>query len=311
LCAGEDAGALAHAYPHAQLWLREAGRGARASAWPPDGPYDAATLRMPRAREAYVMALHALAAKMREGAALYVYGANDEGIRSAPKALAPYFSAAVTVLAKGRARVWRAQRTAAREGLRGALAAWRSVTRLVIGGRAYEWVSYPGVFAHGRVDPGTALLLAHLPEIAPDTRALDFGAGSGVIARALVDRGAQVDMLEADAVALAAARENVPEARAVLGAHLADLGETRYALIASNPPLHTGRRRDLSVITHLVAEAPSHLAPSGALLLVTERTVPLARHAGERFATVTLVAEKGGHRVWQLANSLPKPRGTS
>jgi 16S rRNA (guanine1207-N2)-methyltransferase len=266
---------------------------------------------MPRAREAYVMALHALAANLRAGAALFVYGANDEGIRSAPKAFAPFFADAETVLTKGRARVWRAQRTAMSEGLRGTLFAWRSVTRLEIGGRAYDWISYPGVFAHGRIDTGTALLLAQLPEIAPRARALDFGAGSGVIARALVDRSANVDMLEADAVALEAARENVPEARAVLGAQLTELGKTRYALIASNPPLHTGRRRDLSVIAHLVAEAPGYLAPAGALLLVTERTVPLPRQSKERFAAVALVAERGGHRVWRLVNPLPKPRGTS
>lgn len=311
LCAGEDAAAVARAFPQAWLWLREAGYGGTASAWPPRGPFDCATLRMPRAREAYVMALHALAANMREGAALYVYGANDEGIRSAPKAFAPFFADAETALTKSRARVWRARRTAAREGLRAGLADWRSVTRLDICGRDYDWVSYPGVFAHGRIDAGTALLLAHLPEIDTDARALDFGAGSGVIARALVDRGAKVDMLESDAVALEAARENVPEARAVLGTGLAELGDARYALIASNPPLHAGRRWDLAVIARLLAEAPGHLVPSGALVLVTERTVLLPRHAKDRFVSVTLVAEKGGHRVWRVANSLPKSKGTS
>jgi 16S rRNA (guanine1207-N2)-methyltransferase len=253
------------------------------------------------------MALHALAASMREGSMLYVYGANDEGIRSAPKAFAPLFADAETVLAKSHARVWRARRTASREGLRGNLADWRSVAKLSIGGRDYAWVSYPGVFAHGRIDVGTALLISKLPSIAPHARALDFGAGSGLVARALVDAGATVDMLEADAVALEAARENVPEARAVLGADFSDLGAARYALIASNPPIHVGRARDLTVISRLIADAPRHLEPSGALLLVTERTVPVPRLAKEHFAAVELIAEKGGYRVWRLANPLPKP----
>ncbi len=305
LLAGEGAAAVARVVPHLTLWLREE------RAWPPSGPFDAAALRMSRSREAYGMALHALAANMREGAALYVYGANDEGIRSAPKAFAPFFDDAETVLAKSHARVWRARRTASREGLRGTLADWRLVTRVAIGARDYDWVSYPGVFAHGRIDAGTALLISKLPAIAPHARALDFGAGSGLIARALVDAGAVVDMLESDALALDAARENVPEARAILGADFSALGEARYDLIASNPPIHAGRARDPSVVSRLVAEAPRYLASSGALLLVTERTVPIPRLAKDHFAAVELVAEQIGYRVWRLSQTLSGSARTS
>ena len=305
LFAGEGAAAAALAVPRSTLWRREE------RAWPPDGPFDAAALRMSRSREAFMMALHALAANMREGAPLYVYGANDEGIRSAPKAFAPFFADAETVLAKSHARVWRARRTASHEGLCGMLADWRVVTQLSIGARGYDWVSYPGVFAHGRVDAGTALLISKLPAVTPRARALDFGAGSGLIARALVDSGATVDMLEADAVALEGARENVPEASAILGTDFSALGETRYDLIASNPPIHAGRARNLSMVSRLVAEAPRCLASSGTLLLVTERTVPVPRLAKDHFATIELIAERRGHRVWRLAKPLPKPERTS
>lgn len=297
LCAGADAADIARTFPDAMPWRRED------SAWPPTGPFDTATLRLPLAREAYVMALHALAANMRTGGVLYVYGPNDEGIRSAAKAFPPFFADAETVLAKSHARVWRARRTASCEGLRGTLADWRQVSPLTIGGRDYDWVSYPGVFAHGRVDAGTALLLAHLPQT---KHALDFGAGSGVIARALVDAGAAVDMLETDAVALEAARENVPEARAVLGADLAALGTARYDLIASNPPIHRGRARDLAMVTGLIAAAPHFLMDGGVLLLVTERTVPLPRLAKPHFTALDLVAEVRGYRVWRLEKPLSK-----
>jgi len=305
LFAGDDAGDFAGIVADAVTWRRDE------RPWPPAGPFDSVALRMPRSREAYVMALHAMAANMREGAVLYVYGANDEGIRSAPKAFSPFFADAETVIAKSHARVWRARRTPSHAGLRGTLADWRVVTRLSIGARVRDWVSYPGVFAHGRVDAGTALLIGNLPPVARYARALDFGAGSGLIARALVDAGATVEMLEADAVALEAARENVPEARAVLGAELCALGKARFGLIASNPPIHKGRARDLTVMSRLVAEAPRCLTASGVLLLVTERTVPVPRLAKDQFATIELIVEQSGYRIWRIANPLPKRQGTS
>ena len=41
--------------------------------------------------------------------------------------------------------------------IRGTLSAWRTTTMLVIGEAARPWVSYPGVFAAGRIDAATRL----------------------------------------------------------------------------------------------------------------------------------------------------------
>ncbi|WP_421021397.1 methyltransferase, partial [Klebsiella pneumoniae] len=41
-------------------------------------------------------------------------------------------------------------------------------------------VSLPGVFSHGRLDRGTALLLKHLDNL-PSGHMLDFGCGAGVL----------------------------------------------------------------------------------------------------------------------------------
>lgn len=264
--------------------------------WPPDGSFASAILHMPRDKGAYEMALHALAARLPKGAPLLVYGFNGEGIKSAPKLFPPYFDSAETALAKSHARVWRAVRTEATEGLRGRLADWRKVAPLEIGGIIRNWVSYPGVFAKGGLDAGTALLLAHLPD-AQGKAALDFGAGTGIIARVLADGGAAVTMIERDALALEAARQNVPEAEAVLGAALP---EGRFDLIVSNPPIHHGRERDLGVVTRLIGSARRHLRKGGALLLVLQKTVPVPRLA-EGHGHVQLLAEECGYRVWRLS----------
>ena len=255
-------------------------------------------LRLPLDKSAYEMVLHAIAARMPPGAPLLVYGANDEGIKSAAKAFAPFFENAETLMAKSHARVWRATRSAVTAGLRGTLAAWRRVTPLMLDGRERAWVSYPGVFAKGGLDAGTSLLLRHLPDGAGQA-ALDFGAGTGVIARVLADRGARVTMIERDAVALEAARENVPEAEALLGTALA---ETRFDLILSNPPIHRGKERDLGVVTQLIANARRHLTKGGALLIVVQKTVPVPRLAEGHLRVVKLSGEEGGYRSWELSD---------
>jgi 16S rRNA (guanine1207-N2)-methyltransferase len=288
LFAGESADAVMPGFAGG-LWRRED------APWPPEGAFGAAVLDLPRSREAYRMALHAIAAKLPQGAPFFVYGANAAGIKSAGKALAPLYEGAETVTARAHARVWRASRSASMDGLQGRLSDWRTRAALEIAGRTHEWVSYPGVFAHGRIDAGTSLLLSHLPDVA-GARALDFGAGSGVIARALADRGAHVTMIESDALAREAARENVPEGKMLMA-----FPASRFSLIVSNPPIHKGGASDLGVLDALLAEAPRRLTRGGALLLVVQRTVPVPRLAAAHFPAVRLLAEEGGYRVWQLA----------
>lgn len=300
LFAGEDAAdAQARSGFEGTVWLRDAGSAIDPLMWPPSQDYAAATLRMARAHDAYVMALHALAARLPEGAPIYIYGPNDEGIRSAPRDFAKLFADHETALTRGHSRLWRARRTASSDGLRATLADWRRVQPLEFAGAKRDWVSYPGVFAQGLLDPATALLIGVLPQNGTGA-ALDFGAGGGVLARVLMERGFAVDMIERDVLALEAARENVPQARAICGDRLFDSG--RYGLIVSNPPIHVGRAVDLRVVESLMAGAPKLLTRGGSLMLVTQQTVPLPRLAEGHFKSVEQMAEFKGFRVWRLRN---------
>lgn len=279
------------------VWVREAGGAMAPLPWPPEGMFVAATLRMPRAHDAYVMALHAIATRLVPGAPIYIYGPNEEGIRSAPRDLDGLFDHHESVLMRGHARVWRAERVASPEGLRTSLADWRRVQPLEFAGVKRDWVSYPGVFAQGLLDAGTALLIAQLPQSGAGA-ALDFGAGTGILARVLVERGFTLDMIERDCLAHDAAMRNVPQARAILNDRL--VPSARYRLIVSNPPIHNGKAVDLRVLEALIAQAPQHLERGGLLLLVTQQTVPVPRLAQERFATVQCLSEAQGYRVWGL-----------
>jgi len=301
LVAGDPTGAVSRAAAQAGCeavrWERRAGAGVAALPWPPPGPFDAATLRLPTSKPELLMSLHALASALRPGGRLLLAGANDEGIRSAGTVLAPVFGASATMEAKRHSRVLSAVRPSEVAGLKPDLASWREEADAG-GDPPLRLVSYPGVFARGRLDPGTALLLANLPHLRPGDRALDFGCGTGVVAAAVLaaQPGAVVDMLDADAVALVAARENAPGASPVLAAGIGEAA-TGYRLIASNPPIHRGKAEDLSVLEALLSEGPRRLSRSGEMRIVVQKRVPVdrMRKGAEAVAADTL------YRVWRVA----------
>ena len=283
------------------IWNRRVAGGLAAAPWPPAGPFDAALVRLPKARDEQEMTAHAALSVLGDGGRLILYGGNDEGIRSAAGMLENLAGAVETIATRGHGRVLVALRPENANALRHTLAAWRMLSAIEIAGTSRAWISYPGMFAAGRLDEGTALLLGAMPALAPRARVLDYGCGSGVIGAAALaqEPSVLVDMLDSDTVALEAARENVPGGRPVSGMRLADAGCKTYAVILSNPPLHQGATEDHTLLDSLVADAPSHLAPGGLLQIVVQRRLPLHRLFAEHFGNADVVAENGRFRVWR------------
>lgn len=282
-------------------WLRLAQDGKMATAWPPDGAFDGAVLRLPRGWASFEMALHALAARLPVGAPLWIVGSNDEGVTSAVKHFDGLVEGAETLIIKRRARVLETRRTA--EPAHGALEDWRQTVSLPLPEPAepLALTSYPGLFAHGRLDAGTECLLRVLPEIAAGVRVLDFGCGAGVIARAVRERQpeALLTLLDIDAVALHAARQNVPDAEMVLSDGLAGLGtRERFGLILSNPPLHRGKDEDFSMLEALVAGTKQYLKLRGTLIAVTQRTAGVGKLFKTAFGHAEMLLETPQFQVW-------------
>ena len=134
------------------------------------------------------------------------------------------------------------------------------------------WVRYPGLFAGGGLDVMTAALCRALPAPPPRARVLDFASGSGALAAALLARAPtlRVHLLDADAVAIAAARENVPTAaRCFVCAGWPPLTSfkkrkpKRYDLIVSNPPVHAGQPDDFGVLVTMIRGARRRLRNGG------------------------------------------------
>ena len=284
--------------------------GHAAAPWPPAGPFDSALVRLPKARDEQRMSVHAslsvLAPTITSAGRLVVYGGNDEGIRSAARMLQEVCGGVTVLASRGHGRVLAAVRPARTHMLQGSLAAWRTAMPLAIAGVVRTWVTYPGLFAAGRLDEGTALLTAALPPLLPGARVLDYGCGAGAIGAAALAAEPRItlDMLDSDTVALEAVRENVPAARRILGTRVADAGTgVRYQAIVSNPPLHAGLVEDHALLERLIADAPAALVAGGVLQLVVQRRVPLDRQLARHFARAEVVAENGRYRVWRAATA--------
>lgn len=156
----------------------------------------------------------------------------------------------------------------------------------------------PGVFSADGPDRGSVLLAQSFPTL--KGRVIDLGAGWGYLARHALDKGAkQVDLVEAEADALACARINVADARARF--HWADATKFRPDQLAHhvicNAPFHTGRDADPRLGMAFVNAAAGMLVPDGVLWLVANRHLPYREVLETRFRKSEEIAGDSAFRV--------------
>ncbi|MBX3182601.1 MAG: class I SAM-dependent methyltransferase [Polyangiaceae bacterium] len=299
--------AIAEAGGQVSRWDRRAYGGRAARVWPKEEPAAAAMVRLPKDWASFELSLNAVAGRLAPGARLWVYGGNAEGIRSAPRRMtARYFGEVETRLLKRRARVLECARGEATEGLASGIESFRAETTLSlpsVSGAPLEvtLASYPGAFAKGALDGGTAALLKGAAGIKPRRRVLDFCCGIGVVgvwARARWPE-AELTLLDVDAVSLHAAAENLPGARVVLSDGFRQLSSgERFDAILSNPPIHRGAEEDMTLLHELASQAPRHLTAGGMLVMVCQKSVGCGALLEPHFKQVQLLTETTSFQVW-------------
>ena len=285
-------------------WWRMATLQHGATAWPPDGPFGAAIVRLSKDKKAFEMAVHAALSVLDSGSPIVIYGGNDEGIKSVPKRLSALLPDLQTVEAKRHCRVLEAVRPADLPSLLGTLSEWARTETLDFPDAPETHTVYPGVFAKGGLDAGTAALLAAIPDPPAGASVLDFACGAGVIAGALQRRvpDLKLQLMDADAVAAEAARRNLPDTLVRVGASWSSLpAYQRYDRIVSNPPIHDGKERDYSVLQRLIDGAPGRLVDEGELWLVLQGQVPVSEDLWLRFDEVEEVWSDTRFKVWRAA----------
>ena len=237
-----------------------------------------------------------------EGAPIWIVGGNDEGIKSFSKTADGLVEEIETIEIKKRCRLLKTKST----GQRSALSALKIQHSLQIGDVARQWCSYPGVFSKGLIDAGTELLLRHIKAERPEAewQMADFACGTGALAarlRQLYPNG-HLDAIEADAWAMSATKENVPEALSLLSDGWRKVPfDRRYRLVVSNPPVHIGKETDYSILRGFLQGAIPRLHRNGEILMVLQGQVNLARLSGALYRNCDVVLEDRRYKVWRVS----------
>lgn len=136
-----------------------------------------------------------------------------------------------------------------------------------------------GIFSSDHIDPGSQLLVNHLPAHLRGAVA-DLGAGWGFLSHAVLERCPKIerlDLFEADVRALACAQKNLSGYPQEIFFHWHDVTTglpNTYDAIVMNPPFHTGQETDVDLGRTFLKVAFASLKRGGKLLLVANRQLP-------------------------------------
>jgi len=230
------------------------------------------------------------------GGRLVVTGAKADGIDGVAKAVGGALPIAGS-FAKAHGRVLWLDRP---ERLPEAVEAWARAAAPAP--NAEGFVTAPGMFSPEHADPGSRWLAEALGGRLAG-RVADLGAGWGWLARAALERNpeiAELDLHEAELMALDAARANVPDPRARF--HWSDVTRLGKAAgpcdaVIMNPPFHQGRAAEPDLGVSFIAAAARMLKPQGRLTLVANRQMPYEGALEAAFRRWAKLGEEGGYKL--------------
>jgi 16S rRNA (guanine1207-N2)-methyltransferase len=257
-------------------------------------------LNLPRQKALLNMLLDCAAGLLAKNGLLWLAGENKAGIKSAEKYLEDYFGQ-VRKLDKARhCTLYEAAGILKQQPFDplGYRQDWLLDDRL--GGLTIS--SYPGVFAHGRLDPGTALLLDVLADMEVDGDVLDFACGAGVIGAFIAANhpDTRVTLLDTSALALRACEETLTanhlNATILASDGLSEIRES-YDLVVSNPPIHTGVKTDSRLGARLLESIHDHIRPGGSLIMVANRHLPYEKWLSQTFRYSSKRAANDSYKV--------------
>jgi 16S rRNA (guanine1207-N2)-methyltransferase len=291
-----------HAGDHAVLESRFAGRMHFGTEAPLDS-FDGAVLFLPKSRDLANYLLTALAARLA-GRTLYLVGEKRGGIEGAAKQL-HQLGRPRKIDSARHCQLWAVDIEEAPAAVE--LNSLAEHYQLDLDDGPLTVVSLPGVFSHGRLDRGTALLLGYLDKL-PTGHLLDFGCGAGVLGAVLKRRypASQVTLLDVDAFAVASSRltlaANGLDAEVLIGDGI-DAAPLQLSAILSNPPFHTGVHTDYRASETMLKKSREHLQPGGQLRIVANaflRYLPLMEsHVGP----AKTLHEGSGFKIYNAVRS--------
>lgn len=162
--------------------------------------------------------------------------------------------------------------------------------------------SQPGVFSWDRLDPGSALLLDHLPAF--NGRGADFGCGVGILSRAILASAkvGQMTLIDIDRRAVEAARRNLDDPRARFrwaDVRTPDPELREIDFVVMNAPFHDAGVEDRTLPLAFVKRAAEVLRSGGVCWLTANRHLPYEAAMKPLFKRVDLKVETDGYKIYE------------
>lgn len=282
--------------------LREGGADIEFGAFPQaqKEKYQWIIINLPRQKALSRMLLDCAADLLSEDGVLWLAGENKAGIKSADKTLKLHFKQVRKLDNARHCTLWEARESLSRHPFKAST--YRKTWKLECNDAGIDVISYPGVFAHGRLDPGTALLLQALTTMDLQGDVLDFACGAGVIGACIGANHARatVTMLDSNALALKACKEtlaaNQLDGRVLASDGLSELRGS-YDIIVSNPPIHTGIKTDNHLSMRLLDTVHEHIKAGGLLILVTNIHLPYENWLSRKFKRFRQLLANDSYKV--------------
>lgn len=164
-------------------------------------------------------------------------------------------------------------------------------------GEGVYWTQ-AGLFGWNKIDSGSALLAAHLPEGLAGTAA-DFGCGYGYLTCKLMQKNPSLSItaIDADRRAVKCATLNCQGAEGVWTDLTQNWGDGLFDHIVMNPPFHMGKFTDSDIGAGFIRTAANALNKGGRLYMVANRHLPYESVLSALFSSVKTIADKNGFKV--------------
>lgn len=257
-------------------------------------------LNLPRQKAQLDMMLDCAAGLLTDDGVLWLAGENRAGIKSSDKQLKSHFERVRKLDNARHCTLFEARNRLKHSQFIGD--AYQQKWALTCGKSEISISSYPGVFAHGRLDAGTALLLESLSELQFEGQVLDFACGAGLLGACIAKNHphTNVTLLDSNALALKASEETLA-GNQLGGSVLASDGlsevKENYDYVISNPPIHSGYKTDNLLSQRLLASVHEHINPGGTLIMVANLHLPYENWLSQRFRQIRKLAANRHFKV--------------
>jgi len=168
-----------------------------------------------------------------------------------------------------------------------------------------NFITQPGIFGWNKIDRGSAILAATLPDEVAGNGA-DYGCGYGFLTHEILNRPnniKKIHLIDADYNAVQCARKNLEKFDIDLDYHWMDLTKPQDKFInldwiVMNPPFHQGKNIENSIGIEFIKRAHMALKKRGVLYIVANAHLPYEKILKDLFSSGDKIAEMDGFKVY-------------